>query len=243
MKLIVSILTLHISAILLAQGDGVWRPASKESQAYHEYRIRPTVPPYGLVKIKGLIKQIKVDDGDNEALSQKDYDALNLREKFTYHMIHGESYSQNCDAMPPIQDEHKKIFAYIPEAFDEYAWSDRQSTFLKKNRDSVISLMKESITRSKRVGVNFKQAIIEINAIEMIPFLVDTYREIKKDLDLLTVMLQLMKENEYDPFINSGSYRKLYSEDSNYLSYLNFTKGNEELIIKRAIDFYNANRK
>jgi hypothetical protein len=242
MKFIFSLLILFCSVSAVAQ-PAEWKAASKESRAYHAYRVRPTVPPYGLIKIKEIIKQIKADDDDNEMLSQEAYEALSFREKFTYHMIHGESYSQNCDAMPPIQDEHKKIFANIPDMFEEYAWSDRQATFLKSNRDSVIALMKESITRSKRVGLNFKHAIIEINATEMIPFLIKTHKEIKKDLDLLTLMLLLMKENEYDPFIASGSYRKLYGEEAGYMSYLNYNKANEELIIKRAAAFYNENKK
>jgi len=243
MKLILSFLTIIFAITLSAQDDGVWRPASKESQAYHEYRIKLSVPPYGLAKVKGLIAKIKVDDEDNEALGKTVYEALSLREKFTYHMIHAESYSQNCDAMPPIQEEHKKVFAFLPDAFDEYAWSDRQSAFLKKNRDSVMALIKESAARSKRIGVNFKHAIVEINAKEMIPFLIAAFNDNKKDLDILTVLLQLMKDNEYEPFLQSASYKKLYSDESNYMSYLNFNKGNEDLIIKRAMDFYNAGNK
>ncbi|MEI9811123.1 MAG: hypothetical protein WDO16_26365 [Bacteroidota bacterium] len=243
MKLILSFLLLSYSFIAYTQEDGVWRRASKESEAYHQYRIKPTVPPYGLAKIKGLIAKIQVDEEDNEALKPAVYEALSLREKFTYHMIHAESFSQNCDAMPPIQDEHKKIFAYLPDAFDEYAWSDRQSAFLKSNRDSVIAFMKESITRTKRAGVNFKHAVIEINAKEMIPFLVETYNAGKKDFDILTLLMNLMKDNEYEPFLNSPSYRKLYSDDSSYMSYLVYNKGNEDLIIKRATGFYNATKK
>jgi hypothetical protein len=243
MKFFSALILLFVSSHLSAQDDGVWRPDSKESQAYHEYRVKLTVPPYGLAKVKRLIAKIKVDDEDNEALSPAVYNALSLREKFTYHMIHAESYSQNCDAMPPIQNEQKKIFAYIADAFDEYAWSDRQSSFLKANRDSVMVLLKESSIKGKRVGVNFKQAIMEINAKEMIPFLIDMYNITKKDLDILTLLMQLMKENEYEPFLESQSYKKLYSEESNYMSYLNFNKGNEELIIKRATDFYNATKK
>lgn len=243
MKLFFSFLVLFFSVSVMAQDDGVWRPASKESQVYHEYRVKLSVPPYGLAKVKGLITKIKVDDEDNEALGKEVYNALSFREKFTYHMIHAESFSQNCDAMPPIQNEQKKIFAYIPDAFDEYAWSDRQSAFLKKNRDSVIALIKESVTRSKRVGVNFKHAIVEINAKEMIPFLIAMYNGTKKDLDILTVLMELMKDNEYAPFLQSPSYKKLYSDDSDYMSYLVYNKGNEELIIKRATDFYNAGNK
>jgi hypothetical protein len=242
MKHIFLLVFLFSSISVFAQDGQEWKESSKESQAYHEYRVKPTVPPYGLAKIKGLIKQIKMDEEEMEALNQKVYDALSLREKFTYHMIHAESYSQNCDAMPPIQNEQKKIFAYIPDAFDEYDWSDRQVKFLSSNRDSVIALMKESISRTKRVGVNFKQAIIEINAKEMIPFLIATYNITKKDHDILTLFLQLMKDNEYEAFLNSGSYKKLYSEDSNYQAFLNFNTANESLIIKRATDFYNAGK-
>jgi hypothetical protein len=249
MKLMMSCLVLFFSAATFAQEDGVWRPASKESEAYHQYRTKPTVPSYGLTKVKALITKIEADDEDNESLKPAVYNALSLREKFTYHMIHAESFSQNCDAMPPIQNEHKKIFAYTVDAFDEYAWSDRQLTFLKTNRDSVIAWMNESIVRTKRVGVNFKHAIIEVNAKEMIPLLISTYNAKKsvipskaRDLDILTVLMIVMKENEYEPFLKSISYKKLYSDESNYLSYLAYNKGNEDLIIKRAMEFYNATK-
>jgi hypothetical protein len=220
-------------------------PKPSAGISYHDYRLKPTVPPYGLARVKAMIQKIKSDEEDNEALTAKEYESLSFREKFTYHMIHAESYSQNCDYIPPPPNEQNKIFAYLPDAFEEFQWSDRQSTFLATNRDSVIDLMKQSITRSKRVGVNFKQAILEINAKEMIPFLIDVYRKNKtvRDLDILTVFLLLMKENEYEPFLVSGSYRKLYSDESSYQSYLNYNKANEDLIIKRAMDFYDATRK
>lgn len=243
MKLILSYLLLFFSLNIHAQQNGVWRPASKESQAYHQYRVRLSVPPYGLVKVKDLIAKIKADEEDNEALAKEVYEELSFREKFTYHMIHAESFSQNRDAMPPIQNEQKKIFAFLPNAFDEYDWSDRQSAFLQKNRDSVIAIIKESVTRSKRIGVNYKHAIAEINAKEIIPFLIDIYNVTKKDLDILTLLMEMMKDNEYEPFLMTPYYRKLYSEDSDYMSYLNYNKGNEGLIIKIAMEFYHAGNK
>lgn len=241
MNHILSLAALFCSFAVLAQEDGVWRPVSRESTAYHEQRIKLTIPPYGLAKIRGLIANIEVDDRDNEALSPALYNTLSLREKFTYHMIHAESYSPGRDTMPPLQDEHKRIFAAIPEALEDYDWSDRQSTFLKANRDSVMVLLKASIKRSKRAGINFKHAIIEINGWEMIPLLIDTYiNSAKKDLDILTLLMQLMRYNEYPPFLRSPSYRKLYSEELRYMPFLEYNKGNEVLIIKRATGFYNT---
>jgi hypothetical protein len=243
-KIILSLLFILFSIPVFSQRTGV-KKGSKENQSYHDYRRRLTVPPYGVVKVKALIPKIKSDDEDNEALSAKDYESLSFREKFTYHMIHAESYSQNCDYIPPPKNEQARIFAYIPDAFEEFAWSERQTKFLSGNRDSVIALMRESMSRTKKAGVNFKQAIVEINAKEMIPDIIATYKAntAVRDLDLLSLLMLLMKDNEYEPFLLSGSYKKLYAEDTSYKSYLDYSKANEELIIKRATDFYNADKK
>lgn len=225
-----------------AQDEGeVWKEPSKESRAYHTYRNYMSEPGYGKLKILGLLKKLTPDEEDNEKLKQSDYLSLTLREKFTYHMMHGESYSQNCDARPPIQDEHKKIFGRLPEMFGENNWSERQVQFLRSNKDSVMQWIKECVAKEKRLGLNLKHAIVDINGREMIPFLISTYKTDKKDHDILTVLMLLMKNNEYKEFMVSTSNEKLYGDEINsYDSFLNFNIPNEELIIKRATDFYNG---
>lgn len=240
MKYILINMLLLFPVLVNAQEEEVWKEASPESQAYHEYRLKETTPPYGLTKVKLLITKIRSTDDETFKLTNKDYMALSLREKFTYHMIHTESFSQNCDVMPPIQDEQKKIFAQLPDAFGDGSWSERQTNFLKSNRDSVMALIKESVSRSKRLGVNYKVAILEMNAKEMIPFLIKTYNTDKKDHDILTVLMLLMRINEYKPFMTSLSYKKLYGDESGYQSWLDFNKANEDLILKRSGDFSNG---
>lgn len=235
-----TILALLAAFSLKAQDDNLYKEASKESQAYHEYRQKLSEPPYSLLKVKSLIAQIKSDDEDNAKMSAKVYQALSFREKFTYHMIHAETYSQNCDVMPPIQDEHKKIFGQLADAFSEQSWSDRQDVFFKTNRDSVIYLLKECISKNNRVGVNYKHVIVDINATEMIPFLITTYKVAKKDHDILTVLLLLMEHNNYPPFLESSSHKKLYGEKSDYQCFLVYNQANEDLIFQRATDFYNG---
>jgi hypothetical protein len=247
MKQAIIYFLLIISINGYSQGDGEYKEPSKESQAYHDYRMYESTPPYGLTKVKKLISQIKSkesDDGDfEEALDNKTFKALSLREKFTYTMVHAESFSQVCDAYPPALEEQTKIFGYLPDFLEEQNWSERQIKFLKDNRDSVMALIKESSIRSKRMGVNYKRAIQEINGVEMIPFLVKFYNEKKKDGDVLTLMMVLMKENKYEPFLSSTSYKKLYGEDYNFNAFIVYNKANEELIIKRATEFYNAQAK
>lgn len=241
MKKIAAILVLVTAAnICFAQEADVYPEPSKETVAYLEYREKVTRPPYGLEKVLALIKKIESTE-ETDALKQKDYLSLSLREKFTYHMIHGESYSQNCDANPPVPESEKKIFAQLPDAFGEYSWSERQLNFLNANRDSVVALMTESIGRSNRVGVNYKKAIIEINGREMIPLLISTYNKDHKDKDILTLLMILMKNNEYTPFLTSASYKKLFADaETSYRAYLTFNTANEELIISRANNFYHA---
>ncbi|MBK5270624.1 MAG: hypothetical protein JJE22_06380 [Bacteroidia bacterium] len=244
MKQLLLFTTLLVSLSLIAQEeDIVWKEASKESQAYHKYRQHLSYPPYNLEKLNMVIKkQVVSDDEDNLVLKDKAYSALSLKEKFTYNMLHGESFSQNCDAMPPIQDEQKKIFGYLPDAFDEFAWSERQELFLTENRDSVMILIKECASKNNRLGINFKQAILVMNATEMIPFLIKVYNVQHKDHDILSLLMLLMKENKYEPFLASASFRKLYGDDSNYMDYITYNKPNEDLIIKRATDFANGSR-
>jgi hypothetical protein len=245
MKFIYLFISLFIVQSLLSQNEE-WKPASKESEAYHEARMKLTNPPYGLAKVQSLISDIKnSDEDDSRALGSKIYMGLALREKFTYNMIHGESYSQNCDAMPLMQDEHKKIFSYLPDAFGEYNWSIRQKDFFTEHKDSVLVLMKESIIRTNKVGLNYKEAIIEINAVKMIPVLVDVYKKntARRDLDILTIFMLLMKENKYEPFLKSASFTKLYGDENSYESYLNYNKANEDLIIERVMGFYNGYKK
>jgi len=220
---------------------------SQASQDYHAYRSKITRPPYGLEKLLGMIKKIKWvgedENGDRSTatLSAPVYATLSLREKFTYHMIHGESYSQNCDYGFADFDEEKKIYALLPTPFGEEYWNDKQGKFFIDNHDTVVALMTESIGRSHRIGVNYKQVIAKINATEMIPLLISTYNVDKKDHDILTVLNLLMLDNKYGPFMASESYKKLYAkEDSRWEAYLGYNAANEALIIQRATDFYNG---
>ena len=222
--------------------------AYSQMDAYREFRAQISVPPYSLSKIKALITKIQPQsDEDNSdmgisPLSQKDYDALSLREKFTYTMIHPEMYAQNCAIFVPQTNEDQKIFGYLISWMNEETWSDRQLQFLTKNRDSVMAIIKESVTRSKRMGVNYKDALVEIHAWEMIPFLISYYKENKKDKDVLTTLMLLMKKGKYAGFVQSKSYKNLYGIADNYETSMAFNKANEELTIQRAQAYYHSKK-
>lgn len=206
------------------------------------------VPPYGLEKIKLLVSRVphdpKRDDyGSTDSLSQRMYKSLSFREKFTYNMIHPDSYSQICHLGPFQTDHAHRIFGTLPDVFGEYDWSSRQLAFFNDHRDSVIALMKDLIKKEGRVGENFKQVIIVLNATELIPLLTDAARKETKDHNNLTVLILLMKENDYPEYINSSFDQKLKGEPiDGRPPFLVYNKANEDLIIQQANNFYQGLR-
>ncbi|WP_312789743.1 hypothetical protein [Sphingobacterium sp.] len=229
---------------IFAQTDNESENSLFMDPAAIELRSKITIPPYSLDKVKALIAKIiseedkETTDAGINAISAVDFKKLSLREKFTYTMIHAELYAQNC-AIPEYQTQvNKKIFGTLLDGFNESYWSQRQTDFLQENRDSVMKLIQESVVRSKRMGVNYKHAIVEINGWQMIPFITDYAKKTPGDKDALTLLLLLMKRGEYGEFIKSSSFKKLYGEQSNYYSYLNYNKENEALIISRALKYY-----
>jgi hypothetical protein len=244
MNKLLSLCTLaFLASFALAQDDPVI-PASAASRKYAAYRGQSTDPLYAVKKVKALIAKIKSDQEDNRYLPEKTYKSLTVQEKFSYCMLHGEDFSQNCSAMPEILDEQKKIFPYFPGPFgDEAIWSDRQRAFLDNNRTKVVKMLRETIAARQRVGINLKQAIVYVKANELIPDLISVYKRDRKDHDLLTVMMLLMQEGKYRPFMDSPTYKKLYADDANYQSNIAFNAANEKLIIDRANAFYKSRTK
>jgi hypothetical protein len=214
------------------------------SRNYRAYRQQISLPTYHFAKISAMSKKIKADKEDNHRLSEARFAALTLEEKFTYTMIHGEDATQNCDAPMGIVAEEKKIFGYIPSAFgDEVTWSDRQREFLTKNREKVVPLIKATLRLRQRAGVNLKNAILETNAVELIPDLIAIYNLKHKDHDILTVLMLLMKEGKYSEFETSQSFTKLYGPNANYKAFLEANKANQKLIMERAMSFRNSKMK
>ncbi|MEI7575596.1 MAG: hypothetical protein WCK51_01790 [Armatimonadota bacterium] len=217
---------------------------SKASEVYRAHRESLTMPSYGLSKVKALIKKYKLRDKEEGVLPPGEYKKLSTGERFTYHMIYGEVSSQNCDAMPTFVDEEKHIYAYPPGAFqDERGWSDSQMATIKKNRAVFIPLLKQTILMGK-IGCNLKQAILELNAVELIPTICEVYKRKRYDHDILSVLMILMKEGKYAPFLESASYKKLYAdENASYQSFLVANKENQDLIMSRAMAYHASKKK
>jgi hypothetical protein len=209
------LLVIIVAAALVAAQEPDPKGLTARSRAYREYRMVETEPAFGLRKVKRLVATIKTDKDDNPVLPSKQYNALSKSEKFTYCMLNAEEFDQNCAEMPGILKEERKIFAYPePPFYDQYHWSKRQEAFLKGARATVIRLLRETIESHHRVGANIKQAIVFLNADELIPTLVKNYDRDKKDKDILSVLCVLMKQKAYRPFVVSPTYKTLYADPS-----------------------------
>lgn len=217
---------------------------SPAARRYHDFRQAATEPSFGLTRVKALIKAIKPslkpgEDQDSQTLATPAWNRLTDAEKFTYCMLHGEVSSQNCDMMPWVMDEDKKVFSN-PPPFNagEQDWSDRQRAFLTKQRPEVVRFLRSTIREKGRVGVNLKAAIKELDAYELIPDLVKVYERDHRDQDILTVLALLMKDGKDKPFLDSITYRKLYGPDANYQSFVLANEANQKLMVVRAMAYY-----
>lgn len=214
-------------------------PATKR---YRAYRLETTEPPYGLKKVKALVKGIKPvkggedDMGDVRATAA--WQRMTTEERFTYCMLHGEDPSQNCNAMPWLVDEEHKVSAYPAGFFGDEVWSKRQLAFLRSHRSDVVRLLRGTIRARGRVGANLKDTITYLNTNELIPDLIWAYRRDRKDQDILTVLMLLMREGKYAPFLSSTTYKKLYGENANAESFVAASEANQKLMFERAMGFY-----
>ncbi len=236
------ILTACLAPIVGAQGDPA--PISEKSRAYHEARLHLTEPSYSLSRVKALIKAIKEPKTDSDfgtkALDGKIFGKLTVKEKFTYCMIYGENFSQNCDGMPAFINEETKIFGHPSGAFSsEEDWSARQIKFLVSHRATIIQLLKETIRARGEVGANLKKAVLTLHAREVIPELVSTYKKSRQDLEILATLSNLMSDAKYRPYMKTQTYKRLYGQkESNYKSFVPFSKEAEQTIIANAESFH-----
>lgn len=225
---------LTLSLLAFGQDD----PASRRT---HAARTAITEPSYGLSKVKKLISKLKTDSDDNTSMPTKEFNSLTLHEKFTYVMLHGEEFSQNCSVMPPLEHEDTMIFAYAPDPFgDDMIWSERQTSFLNKNRAAVVAMIRATMKAHRHVGANLKEAIVQMTATELIPDLISAHQREPNDHDILTVLMLVMKEKKYKPFLVSTIFKKLYGADTSYQAHVPANATNEKLILNWATAFAKA---
>jgi hypothetical protein len=156
-------------------------------------------------------------------------------------MVYTEDYSQNCDGGPDQPHKESRIYGTFPDAFGEFTLSERQLSFFNRNRDTVISLMKRIVDNTHQMGDNFKDAVGYLNAKELIPDIIDAYQHHPNDHALLSLLMQLMEHGKFPEFIQSTSHKKLYKGDAvNYSAYIVYNQANEDLIIQRAMRYYNS---
>ena len=240
---LVFLLPLSLAVAGFAQEPEAPQP-SASSQKYSLYRRQLTLPVHSVSKVLAMIKTIKRNEEENRPLAPEKFNALTIRERFAYVMLHGEDFAQNCDAMPQIIDEDKKIFATFPSPFaNDLIWSDQQRGFLTTYRSKVTSLLKESIQARKRVGLNFKQAILELRATSLLPELTTIYKRDRRDHDILSLVMLLMVEGKYQPFLQTSLYKTLYGAESNYQSHVALNKANSEKILNLGMAFYRDSKK
>jgi len=128
---------------------------------------------------------------------------------------------------------------------DGLMMSDRQLMCLKTIRKYVMNSIKVDSELKGYLPLNYKSVIIELNAVEMIPWLVDFFKRKtkEKDGDILTIFFNLMVVNKFPPFMKSISYQWLFVPSDRRPNSIIFNSANSKLTIERAMVLYSSKQK
>lgn len=203
----------------------------------------PCVPPSE--KLEAMLANKNSKDGSAK-LTEEEFESLNFVEHFIHAFYHPESNTSSGSASSLPKDILQKIPAAQPRRGDGFTMSDRQRKALVNNRDKTIAMISQCIKISGQINTEFKRMITNLDAYEMIPWLIEVSRESKvKDPYLVTLLCELMSRG-YMPFIESDIYQQLYPEglpdfsEALYKRSIPFTKTNYEKILGLANGYYNS---
>lgn len=205
-----------------------------------------TICNYESDKIANLFPPKDGFSFEQTIISDSVFKSLNAFEHFVHSFFYPESYHQSCSFFSNSKDILQKIPAFLKPQNDGLSMSKRQREAIVQFRDSSILLMKQCIEESNYIGDNFKSEIINLHAFELIPTILKTIEKQKeiKDPYILTMLCLLMKF-DFQPFIESEIYNKLYSKNSNgyyksYTAFIPFTTENYLKIIDFATSYYES---
>lgn len=217
--------------------------ASAQSNSYQKWLEQKAVSPFKTPKVAKIIRDFgKSQNEENQEISEEQFNKFTFEEKFNYTLWHPENYEQNCDPNGAAIYKLTKIYGYISDCFQEMGFSEKQINFLKENKVKVFDVIKKDAATSGRIWCNYKWAIVYLEAYDQIPFIIDVYKNGgRKDNDLLALLCYLMNSAEYQPFLKSPMYKKLYMGEMT--GTIENNKANQDLIIARAMAFYKSKQK
>ena len=152
--------------------------------------------------------------------------------------------SPPAPSSPPSPTEDQ-LYGFLDINNDGLMMSDRQLMCLKTIRNYVMNSIKVDAELKGYLPLNYKSVIIDLNAVEMIPWLVDFFKRKtkEKDGDILTIFFNLMVVNKYPPFMKSISYQWLFVRSDRRPNSIIFNSANAKLTIERAMGLYSLKQK
>lgn len=177
-------------------------------------------------------------------LADDDFVSLTASEKFIYAHQYPESYMQSC-GLYDLAKDMSKFYANIPYLFDGTRKSERQRKSLHNNRDTTIASLKKCINFHTYIPLAYKQTILDVNTWEFIPDILrlegrmnKNNNETPKDPYIYSLLMVLMKNNDFVEFKKISIYKSLYGPDSGYRANVNFTEAVRNQLIDMSGKFY-----
>lgn len=205
-------------------------------------------PCFASEKLNKLLNALNGEHFFNRSkISEADFNSLNATEHFIHSFYYPEAYYQVCAVVEYKINDYQTIEPFLERSNRGVGTSQRQREILETHRDSTLLLMDQCIRQSELVSGKIKEFIVNMEAFELIPTLITTLENQTevKDNYILTTFCLLMKD-EYEPFIQSDIFPRLYPTDSTGRYFhrpdeqekIRFNKRNHDLIVGFALGFY-----
>lgn len=178
-----------------------------------------------------------------EEITTEELDSFTIKEKLIFALVYPEQHSQTCSKYIELNEEmNQHIFSYLPKGDEGFYPSERQIEALKENKDSVAFYLKQCYKNKDQIPFDIYLIVEEINLYQLIPLLIE-HNNSKKNSFILALMIRLMMDDKYKPFLNSNLIKDLSDPNSKIINHRDLkitkkTKEREEELLFHIQNYY-----
>jgi len=166
-----------------------------------------------------------------------DLSKLNAKQRLIYALNYPQFYSQICTKYEFDINRNEYIHRYLPNV-EGLVISNKQFEALEEKRDSVVLEILECLPYIDNVSNNFKELLIDLEAYECIPVIINKIENSERaDTYYYTVLFNIMDKSNYVKLKTSFLYRKLNKKKS-FRQKVERSERNEKEIIRLAKMYY-----
>ncbi len=174
------------------------------------------------------VKLLRFIDFDCPTLIDSNtYNSKSNYEKFIHALHYPEECNYSCSRILDLKNDSTRYLNSNLAQFNQSYWSKRQLEFINKNRDSIQFYLSKEL-KSKFSSPHLYLFIHKFKFKIPLKEVLDNYY-LTNNTKAISLLCRYMKDDKYQPFIQSRLYKKLYPK--NEYQTIVFDKKTEEMAL------------